>query len=230
MHPVQPALDPQPGLVEMRPPAAPQRLPDEAEEVPLQPPRHPAGHGRHAALADRHSEQIRHRGGDPFLRPALGHQQVDHDRGQPRPVLDRDCHLGRSRPRRASPATAVAGHQLMLGHRGAHRRHLEDLPTRQPYLGRPGQVPPTVRTCPGLVPHHHIRVVHLPQRLTLVSRLPTGLAPRPTPQRPRRRLGQPLRGWRPIRVTRVLPQPPLQLGDPLLRRRQLNLHLCQLRL
>jgi hypothetical protein len=51
------------------------------------------------------------------------------------------------------------------------------------------------------------------QTPTLMALLPARLAPRRTPQTPRRGLGEPIRRRRPRRIPRVLSQPPLQLND-----------------
>ena len=86
------------------------------------------------------------------------------------------------------------------------------------------------------MPQLVVRPGHLRQRPALMPILPARLTAGPLPQRPRRRLAQPLTGRRPGGITRRLPQPRLKLSDPLPGLRQLlnrplqgSLRPCQLR-
>ena len=84
-----------------------------------------------------------------------------------------------------------------------------------------GQASAALPAAAGLVHHLTVRLRHLRQRLARMAVLPAGLAAALLPQRPRRRLAQPLSRRRPRGIPRRLIQPGLKLSDPLPRLRQL---------
>jgi hypothetical protein len=110
----------------------------------------------------------------------------------------------------------------VLGHCNRHFGQVEDLaalhsgywPPRQP-----GPAPPAPARLMADLP---VRPGHLRQRRALMPVLPAGLAAAFLPQRPRPRwrLIQPLARRRLRGIPRRLPQPRLQLSDPLPRLRQ----------
>jgi hypothetical protein len=110
------------------------------------------------------------------------------------PYLHWRLRPGRRRALGALPAAAFPLDQLVLGHLGPHRLHVEQLaafhrgdrPARQP-----GAAPAAAAR---LTADRPVRAGHLRQRRPLVPGLPARLAAAPLAQRPRpgRRLGQPL--------------------------------------
>ena len=90
--------------------------------------------------------------------------EVDHDRLDPRPVLDRSVHPGRGIRRSAHPAPAPPRGQLVLAHADGDRGQVEHLAAGQADLGRAGQSrpapPPTRRGVAwrGAAPHQARRL------------------------------------------------------------------------
>ena len=172
------------------------------------------GHRRDGALRDRGAEQFGQRLGGAFLRQELSHIQIQHDRGDPRPVLHRRGHTLRAPCRRWWPHTAAARHQLVLDHPHRHRRQVEHLPPLHRDLGHVRQVVPHPPQRPRLVPLHLVRVSDLRQRRPRMPRLPTRFASALAPQRLRRRLGERRVGRRRLRrIRRILIQPAAQFRD-----------------
>ena len=171
------------------------------------------GHARRGALADRGAEQLGQRRGGALLGQELPDVEVEHDRGEPRPVLHRRAHPLRRRGAGGGPTVAATGDELVFDDAHGHRRQVEHLPAFHPHLGRVGQARPTARARAGLVPAPLVRVVDQRQRRTRMPGLPTRLTTTPSPQRLRRRLGdRRVRRRRLRRVGRFHPQPALQLG------------------
>jgi hypothetical protein len=83
MHPVQLALNPQPGLVETDDLAGGQPVAHPVQEL-SQPPRGAAGDVCDRARGDRGAEQLGQRVGGPLLGQELPNIQVQVDRGDPR--------------------------------------------------------------------------------------------------------------------------------------------------
>ena len=216
VHPVQPAVHPEPGLVEPGHLAGGDLLAGVLQE-PAQPPGGAGGEPADRPGRQRDAEQLGQRLRGALLGQELPDVQVDDDRGDPRPVLHRRLRARRGRALGAVPAAAFPLDQLMLGHLDRDRRQVEDLAALHPG-DRPARQPgPAPAAAARLMPHLPVRPGHLRQRRALMPVLPAGLAAALLPQRPRprRRLGQPLTGRRPGGIPRRLPQPRLKLSDPL---------------
>jgi hypothetical protein len=139
VYPRQLPLDPEPGLVEARDTAGGDVLPHPPGEA-IELPGGAGGDGRDRAGRQRDTEQLGQRLGGALLRQELPGVEVDDDRGDPRPVLDRGLRARRDGGPGAVPAAAFPLDQLMLGHLGPQRRQVEHLvalrqrhrPARQP--------------------------------------------------------------------------------------------------
>jgi hypothetical protein len=213
VHPGQLAGHAQAGLVEPGHLGVGDPLFDLGEE-PVEPVGAAPGHGRHRGLADRGAEQLGQRLGGALLGQELPHVEVEHDRGDPRPVLHRRRHTLRRGGAGGGPAGAAADDELVLDDVHGHRRQIEHLPTLHPHLGRAGQARPTAGARVGLVPAPLVRVVDQRQRRPRMTGLPARLPARPAAQRLRGRLGERrVRRRRARRVGRVLPQLPPQLRN-----------------
>jgi hypothetical protein len=229
MHPVQPAVHAEPGLVEPghlgRGDVVPHPLQEAAES-----PGGAGGDAGHRSGRQRDAEQLGQRLRGALLGQELPGVQVDDDRGDPRPVLHRGFRARRRCALGAVPAGAFPLDQLMVGHRDRDFRQVEDLAALHPG-DRPRRQPgPAPAAAARLMAQLPVRPGRLRQRGALVPVLPARLAARLPPQRtpPGRRLVQPLAGRRPGGVPRRLRQPRLKLSDPLPRRRQLRPRLLQL--
>ena len=219
VHPCQRPGDAEPGLVEVHDLAGQQRLDDRADgglddRGDLL---HGGGDDRRGRRA---AEHLAESGAGPVPRQELAVPQVRAERGQPRPVLRRRGHPVRGV--RAGPrpaARALPLDHLMLGHDRPHLRDLGDLTPLRPCLHAAGEPGTAAAAVTRLMHHHVIRVIcqfHRRARLPLRA---AGLAAL-LAQRLRRRLGEPVRRWRPAGIPRVLLHlrgqglhPGLQLGD-----------------
>ena len=228
MHPVQPAVDAEPGLVEPGHLGRGDGIPHLRQEA-VEPAGGAGGDARHRPGRQRDAEQFGQR-----LRGALRGQelpgiQVHDDRGDPRPVLHRRFAAPRGGGPGPVPAPAFPLDQLMLGHCDCDFGQVEDLAALHPGDRPPGQPGPAPPAAARLMRHLPVRPGHLRQRRVLRPVLPAGLAAAFLPQRPRtrRRLVQALARRRPGRIPRRLPQPRLKLSDPLPGLRQLRTRLLQ---
>ena len=213
-------VDPEPGLVEPGDVAGGD-LPADLLGEHVQLPGRAGGQRRDRPGRARDAEQLGQRQRGAVLGQELPGVQVDHDRGDPRPVLHRRLRARRGRGLGAVPAGAFPLDQLMLGHLGPHRLQIEDLAALHPG-DRPARQPGTAPAAAArLMADLPVRPGHLRQCGPFMPVLPAGLTAAFLPQRPRsgRRLGQPLARRRLGGVPRVLPQPGLKLGDPLPGRR-----------
>jgi len=216
VHPVQAAAHPEPGLVEPGHLGGGDLVAG-ARQEPAQPPGRAGGQARDRPGRQRDAEQLGQRLRGALLGQELAHVQVDDDRGDPRPVLHRRLGAWRGRALGAVPAAAFPLDQLMLGHRDRHFGQVEDPAALHPGDRPPAQPGAAPAAAARLMAHFPVRPGHLRQRAALVPVLPARLAARSVPQRPRprRRLARPLTGRRPGGVPRRLPQPRLELSDPL---------------
>ena len=213
VHPVQLAGHPQPGLVEPGDIGLGDSLFHGAEEA-AEPVGGAFGHRRDGALRDRGAEQFGQRLRGALLRQELSHIQIQHDRGDPRPVLDRRGHPLGCGGAGGGPAAAAARHQLVLDDPHRHRRQVEHLPPLHRGFGTPRQVVAAPAAASRLVPLHLVRVSDHGQRRPRMPWLPTRFASAPAPQRLRRRLGERRVGRRRLRrIRRILIQPAAQFRD-----------------
>lgn len=212
VHPLQPARDPQPGLVDVHHIRAGQPVTDPVDKLRIgQEITGPGVGGGDRTGRHRHPEQILHRLGGAGLRPEQRLLQIHRCSLRPCPVLHRGVHPVRRPPGGDLPAPAPPRHQAMLRDPHPDTGQIEHLPHRHRSHRRREQIMSTP-AAPGRFMHDpHVGVGHLPQRAALMTRLPARPAPRPGPQRLRRRLTQPIRRRRPRRVRRILPQPGLQI-------------------
>jgi hypothetical protein len=121
VHPVQPPVHPEPGLVESRDRAADDLLAGMLQE-PAEPAGGPCGERGDRPRRQRHAEQFGERLSRPLLGQELPDVQVDDDRSDPRPVARRRLRALRGRGLGAHPAGAFPLDQLMLGHLSPDRR------------------------------------------------------------------------------------------------------------
>ena len=214
VHPVQPPVHPEPGLIKPGHVADGDLLPGMLQE-PAQPPGGPRGERGDRPRGQRDAEQLGQRLRRPLLGQELPDVQVDDDCGDPRPVLDRGFCSRRGGGLGAVPAGAFPLDELMLGHLSPDRRQVKDLPALHPGDRPSRQGCPAPAAAARLMPCFPVRPGYLRQRLPLMPVLPARPAPALLPQRPRRRLGKSLTGRRLGGVPRRLPQPGLKLSDPL---------------
>ena len=109
----------------------------------------------------------------------------------------------------------------MLDHPQHNLRKVEHLPSLRRDHRRVGQRAPAAAARAWRVHYSLVRYLDLAQRPPLVPGLPTGRPVGAFPPRPRRWLLIALTRRRLVRVARVLPEPSLQLSDPVNKRHQL---------
>src|ERR1019366_4981839 len=103
-------------------------------------------------------------------------------------------------------------------------RQIEHLPPLGPHKLGAFQAAAAALAALRLMRHNHVRHRDLGEVMTLATRLPARLTPRPPPLRTRRRrLGQPIRRRRLRRIPRALLQSRLQLRNPRLQHGYLTL-------
>ena len=148
VHPVQPAVHAEPGLVEPGHLAGGD-LPAGVLQEPAEPPGGAGGDRRDRPGRQRDAEQLGQRLRGALLGQELPGVQVDDDRGDPRPVLHRRLRALRGRGLGAVPAAAFPLDQLMLGHlhRGSGRSNTWRRST--PVTGRPARPAPQRPQQPG---------------------------------------------------------------------------------
>ena len=186
VHPVQPALDAEPGLVEPGHLAGGDLLAGTLQE-PGQPPGGPGGDARHSPGRQRDAEQLSQRLRGALLGQELPGVQVHDDRGDPRPVLHRRLGALRGGGLGPLPAAAFPLDQLMLGHLDRDFGQVEDLAALHPG-DRPSRQPgPAPAAAARLKADLPVRPGHLRQRRSLMPVLAAGLAAAFLPQRPRPR-------------------------------------------
>ena len=190
MHPVQPAVHAEPGLVEPGHLAGGDLLAGVLQE-PAQPPGGAGGDARHRPGRQRDAEQLGQRLRGALFGQELPGVQVDDDRGDPRPVLHRPLRALRGRGLGAVPAAAFPLDQLMLGHRDRGFGQVEDLAALHPGDRPARQARPAAAAAARLMAHLPVRPGHLRQRRARMPVLPARLAAGPLPQRPRRGGGLP---------------------------------------
>lgn len=168
MHPVQLAVDPQPGLVEADHLAAGDFVAHPIHEL-AQPAGGPGGDASDRARRQRRAEQLGQRLRGPFLGQELPHVQVHDDRGESGAVLHRGLHPVRGAAPDPLPAHPFPFHQPVFGHLHPQRRQVEQLAPLD--LGdRPaGQRTPAARTAARLVHHLMVGVGHLHQRRAVMA-------------------------------------------------------------
>jgi hypothetical protein len=179
-----------------------------------QPPGPPRQRGQVPA-GDRYREHIAEQLAGPCHRQVLAGQQVGTQRGHARPVTRRrGRHRGEGRRGQGRARGAGAALSAVLADPYPDRRQVEDL-THHPSGDRgAGQIAAAAAAASrdvldDLIGDRHRLQTH-PRIALALPRAPT----RAGPQRTRRRLAQPVRTRRLGRVTRVLPQPGLQLANP----------------
>ena len=172
VHPVQLPGHAQPGLVEPGHLGGGDLIFDLGQE-PVEPVGGAGGHGGHGAVGERGAEQFGQRLRGALLGQELPDIQVEHDRGDPRPVLHRRAHPLRRRGAGGGPAPTAAGDELVLGDPHRHRRKVEHLPALHPHLGSVHEVRPAARARTGLVPLPLVRVGDQRQRRPRMPGLPT---------------------------------------------------------
>jgi hypothetical protein len=165
----------QPGLVEPGHLGGGDPVGDLGEE-PVEPGGGSRGHGGHGGIRHRGAEQLGQRLGGALLGQELPDIQIEHDRGDPRPVLDRGAHPLRRGAAGGGSARAAPRDELVLDHLHRHRRQVEHLPAFHPHLRRVHQACAAAGARAGLVPAPLIRVVDHRQRRPRMPRLPTPLA------------------------------------------------------
>ena len=189
-----------------------------------EPPGGAGGDARHRPRRQRNPEQLGQRLRGALLGQKLAGVQVDDDRGEPRPYC-----AGPSEPCGAAALVRCPQpHSRSISWCSVTVtvtvRQVEDLAALHPGHRAPCQPGPAPPAPARLMAHLPVRPGHLRQRAALMPVLPARLAAALLPQRPRprRRLVQPLAGRRLRGIPRRLPQPRLQLTDPLPRLRQLR--------
>jgi hypothetical protein len=193
---VQPALDAEPGLVKPGHLAGGDLLAGVLQE-PAEPPGGAGGQCCDRPGRQRDAEQLGQRLRGALFGQELPGIQVDDDRGDPRPVLDRSFRAGRGGGFGPVPAAAYPLDQLVLGHRDRGLRQVDDLAAFHPGDRPARQARRAAAAAARLVAHLPVRPRHLRQRAALMPVLPARLAAAPLPQRPpRRRLVQLLAGRR----------------------------------
>ena len=226
VHPVQPPSHPQPSLVESSDLRVGYAFTHDGKEL-VQPAGGPGGHRRDGAFAHRCAKQLGQRLRGAFLRQKLPHIEIEHDGGDPGPVLYWAAYRTRGRAAGRGTTNTAARDELVLGHSHPHRRQVEHLPPLHAHLRRLRQIRTTSAATAGLVPHRFIRVGHLRQRRTRMTLLPARFPSALAAQRFRRGLSERRIRRRRLRgVPTVLPQLApqlsnlsLKLSDPLSLRR-----------
>jgi hypothetical protein len=175
VHPPQPALDPQPGLIEVH-----HLRGGEVGAHPLHKPAQPVGqaggHRRDRTFRDRDAEQLSQRGGGALFGQELPDVEIDDDRGDPRAVLHRRGHpLGGIGAGRGF-ASATSLDTLMLDRPHAHRRDVEHLPVFPTHFRRPTQIVAVAPATPRLVGDDLVGDRDRGQRRPRMPALPTMLA------------------------------------------------------
>jgi len=148
-------------------------------------------------------------------------KQVDRKSPHPGPVLGRGADTGRDISHRGGPTAAAAVLKPMLHDPQHDLGQVEHLPGLRRDHRRANQRAPAAAAPARCVHHPLIRRLDLTQRPPLVPRLPTRRPVGAFPPRPRSRLVIALTRRGLVRVPRVLPQPALQLRDPVNQRHQL---------
>jgi hypothetical protein len=179
-------------------------------------PAHPGDGGGHQL----HAEQVGHRLGQPVLGKKLIVQQVDHHRGDPRPVLHRRRDIGgKGRPHPLATPAAAAGMRPVFGDQQRLRLGQIEYLAYAVAGGCLRSQPRTAgRTGVGIVRDDGVRFGHLPQGLSFMPFLPAWQLAGRFAQAPRPRfalgLGQPVAGRRFAAVGAVQPQLAFQFGNP----------------
>lgn len=217
MDPPQPPTDPGAGLVDTHHPGGAERLTGTLDER-FQVGRGLGDDGGDAARRHLHPNRLVQDLGAALDRHEMRRGEVRDQRAHPRPVTGRRGRLTRKPCRRhrvTQPATTPQ--HPMLDHPHHRLGDVEDLPRALRDDLRLVQIGAAARAAVRAVPDHLVRLGGLRQTRPARARLLPWPAPLParTPLLPvRRRLGATLRGRRPRRVPRGLPQPGLELGDP----------------
>ena len=181
MHPVQPAVHPEPGLVESGHLGCGDVVPHAFQEA-IQPPGGAGGDPGDGPRRQRDTEQLGQRLRGAVLGQELPGVQVDDDRGDPRAVLHRRLRARRGHALGALPAAAYPLDQLMLGHRDRDVGQVEDLAALHPG-DRPARQPgPAPAAAARLMADFPVRPGHLRQCAAVMPVLPAGLAAGLLPQ------------------------------------------------
>ena len=114
VHPVQRARHAQPGLIEPGHLGVARSGRRPRSRNPSSPSAARAVIARHGALGDRGAEQLGQRLRGALLRQELPDIEVEHDRGDPRPVLHRRAHTLRRGAAGGGPAPTAAGDELVF--------------------------------------------------------------------------------------------------------------------
>ena len=191
VHPGQLAGHAQPGLVEPGHLGGGDPLANLVEE-PVEPVGGPLGHRGHGGVGERGAEQLGQRFGGALLRQELPDIEVEHDRGDPRPVLHRRAHALGCGAAGGGPARTAAGDELMFDHAHRHRWQVEHLAAFHPHFECVRQAGTAPATPARFMPIAFVRVRDQRQRRPGMAGLPTRLAATAAAQRLRRRLGE----WR----------------------------------
>ena len=174
VHPMQPARDTQPGLIKPGHLRADDAVTDQVGES-VQPGGGPRGQRCYCPIRDRGTEQFSQGLGGAVFGQELAHVQVDHNCGDPRPVLYWGVHPLRCRGAGAVPAHTFPFHQLVFGHLNRYRQQIEHLPPFDPGHRPSGKTTPTTVARPRLMHPLVGQASHLLQRFTPMTRLPTRL-------------------------------------------------------